>query len=525
MTAGVDAGDSSPQVVPSLRLPPSQVARVAMSPLLANRWLVALPPIWLVAVGALLSLAVILAAWGLLALVRPRLAAEARTSLGDGFAGPMAWLLAILSLLAIALTPLVPVGAITRSLSRFTASDRFERTVTVPAGAKLEPIPLDLRPQELSSIELSAPAALVVRTQQPIEGFALAKVPDVDLVAGTPWAWKRGSSEATPFLGARALLEATNTGSEPVPLSIRARLAPEFPEAGILPWTMITVLGLAAVYYLFRLVPRRVAAVASATTKEAIGQPVFAVALVIGAVLLLSFIVIPYNTFGEDVKMLKDSGLTLIKVLALLVVVWTASVAVAEEIEGRTALTVLSKPLTRVQFVLGKFAGLVLVALLVFLVLGTILMATTSLKVVYDAREGAKLDPVWRDCAQEMITVVPGLVLALLETILLAAVSLAVSTRLSMVPNLVICFTVYALGHLVPLIVQSSVGKLPIVRFVGQLFATILPVLEHFTIEAAVVGGVPVPWSYLAWAALYAALYSAVALLVALVLFQDRDLA
>jgi hypothetical protein len=109
-------------------------------------------------------------------------------------------------------------------------------------------------------------------------------------------------------------------------------------------------------------------------------------------------------------------------------------------------------------------------------------------------------------------------VLALLETILLAAVSLAVSTRLGMVPNLVICFTVYALGHLVPLIVQSSVGKLPIVRFVGQLFATILPVLEHFTI-------VPVPWTYLGWAALYAGLYSAVALLVALVLFQDRDLA
>jgi hypothetical protein len=36
---------------------------------------------------------------------------------------------------------------------------------------------------------------------------------------------------------------------------------------------------------------------------------------------------------------------------------------------------------------------------------------------------------------------------------------------------------------------------------------------------------VPVPWNYLGWAALYAALYSTVALLVALVLFQDRDLA
>jgi len=40
-----------------------------------------------------------------------------------------------------------------------------------------------------------------------------------------------------------------------------------------------------------------------------------------------------------------------------------------------------------------------------------------------------------------------------------------------------------------------------------------------------VVGGTPVPWVYLGWAALYAALYSTLALLVALILFQDRDLA
>jgi hypothetical protein len=76
------------------------------------------------------------------------------------------------------------------------------------------------------------------------------------------------------------------------------------------------ILAIAAAYAFFRLVPRRIAAVASTTCKEAIGQPVFAVALIVGAVLLLAFIVIPYNTFGEDVKMLKDSGLTLIKVLA-----------------------------------------------------------------------------------------------------------------------------------------------------------------------------------------------------------------
>ena len=475
--------------------------------------------------GAIVAIAVILLAWGALLLLSPRAAAEARLSLRDGFAGPMAWLLLTLSALAVALTPLVPLDAIGRSLARLLAAQGAQQSIDIAPRAVLQEIPIDLRPQELESFELQSDAPLTVRTQQPIEGFALVKVPDVELSAATPWQWKRSEGRMNPFLGQRAKLEATNSSDKSVRLTIRSRLVPEFSQTAILPWTAVTLLTIAGFYLLFRLVPRRIAAVASATTKEAIGQPIFPVAIIVGAVLLMAFIVIPYNTFGEDVKMLKDSGLTLVKVLALLVVVWTASVSVADEIEGRTALTVLSKPLTRRQFILGKFAGLVLVALLVFLILGSVLLMTTSLKVVYDAREGAKVDPLWRDCADEMITVVPGLVLSLLETILLAAVSLAVSTRLGMVPNLIVCFTVYALGHLVPLIVQSSVGKFAIVRFVGQLFATILPVLEHFTIEAAVVGGVPVPWSYLGWAALYAALYSTVALLVALILFQDRDLA
>jgi ABC-type transport system involved in multi-copper enzyme maturation permease subunit len=504
-----------------------------MTPLFANRWFVALPPIWLVGAGALATLVAAVACWGLLAVVRPRAAAELRVALRDGFLGPLGWLLGAAAAVCVALTlanlvtptPAVPIGGIWRSLVRMTSASDAALRVSVPPGGQVLDIPLDLRPQELAQLELVADAPLVVRTQQPLAGFAFQKSTDLDLAPAEPWTWLRTEGATNPFLGQQALLQATNAGATPAALTIRWRLVPEFPHAAILPWSFAVLSALLAAYAAFRLGSRRVAAVAAATTKEAIGQPVFATAIVAGIVLLVAFIVIPYNTFGEDVKMLKDSGLTLVKVLALVVVTWTASVAVADEIEGRTALTVLSKPLRRWQFVLGKFAGLVLVAMLVFLVLGGVLMATTSLKVVYDARENAKVDPLWRECAEEMVTVVPGLALALLETILMAAVSLAVSTRLGMVPNLIICFAVYALGHLVPLIVQSSVGRFALVRFTGRLFATLLPVLDHFTIEAAIVGGVAIPWSYLAWAALYAALYSAVALLVALVLFQDRDLA
>ena len=61
--------------------------------------------------------------------------------------------------------------------------------------------------------------------------------------------------------------------------------------------------------------------------------------------------------------------------------------------------------------------------------------------------------------------------------------------------------------------------------FFGRLIATVLPVLDHFNIQASVAAGVPVPWMYLAWSLVYCVLYSSVALLLALTLFEDRDLA
>jgi hypothetical protein len=107
----------------------------------------------------------------------------------------------------------------------------------------------------------------------------------------------------------------------------------------------------------------------------------------------------------------------------------------------------------------------------------------------------------------------------------MAAISVAVSTRLPMLPNLVICGSIYALGHLAALIVKSSAGEIVFVRFVGRLLSVVLPVLDHFEIEGAIAGASSVPMSYLGWALLYSALYSAAAILLALFFFEDRDLA
>ena len=278
-------------------------------------------------------------------------------------------------------------------------------------------------------------------------------------------------------------------------------------------------------YFLLKLILPKTAAIARVAAKETWSQPLFWVELMLGAVLLLLFVFIPYNTFGDDIKVLKDSGLTLILVLSIILAVWSASVSIADELEGRTALTLLSKPVSRRQFIIGKFFGVLAPVFTLYIVLGSIFLIMVSYKVVYDARELTRPDPTWQQCFGETALIVPGLVLAFLETMTMTAVSVAISTRLPMLPNLLICSSIYVVGHLVPNLVQSSAGKIPLVGFMGKLLAAILPVLDYFNIEPAIAAGRAVPLVYVGVAFAYAVLYSTVALLVALLLFENRDLA
>jgi ABC-type transport system involved in multi-copper enzyme maturation permease subunit len=287
----------------------------------------------------------------------------------------------------------------------------------------------------------------------------------------------------------------------------------------------VVVIALFAIGSIVRLIVPKVAAIARTTAKEAMSQPLFYVLLTIGVFSLVLFPFVPYHTLGEDIKMVKEEGLTLIMILSIILALWTASGSIAEEIEGRTALTLLSKPVGRRQFIIGKFLGILIPVAIMFVVLGAIFLSTVSFKAVYDARENAQAEPPAEQCQEEIVQVAPGLALAFMETVVLTAISVAISTRLAMLANLVICASIYALGHLVPMLANSAVGKNEYVRFVADVQAAIFPVLDSFNISASISTGQHVPLEYIAWGGLYCLLYTAVALDVALLLFEDRDLA
>jgi ABC-type transport system involved in multi-copper enzyme maturation permease subunit len=267
--------------------------------------------------------------------------------------------------------------------------------------------------------------------------------------------------------------------------------------------------------------------IARATAKEAIRQPAFFVMAVFAGALLIFTVFVPYFTFGEDMKMYKDTGLTTISFFCMLLALLTASSTVADEIEGKTAITLLSKPINRRQFIVGKFLGIELGVLVLYLLLGALFAAGVWYKYSYDLRESAGVPDVEKQWAQVM-QVIPGLVLGFLEVTVLTSISVAISTRLPMLANLVVCILIFFLGHLSPVLVElADQGRVnELVGFMGKFFAWALPSLEFFNASPSISTGAVIPWlAYVLPVFGYCVLYSGAALLFAFLLFEDRDLA
>jgi hypothetical protein len=297
------------------------------------------------------------------------------------------------------------------------------------------------------------------------------------------------------------------------------------------------------------------AAVGLAAFREGIRQPMFWLITLAALGVLLITPFLPYFTFGEDFKMVKEIGYDLIMLSACVFGVVAASMSISEELEGKTAITLMSKPISRRQFLLGKYTGILMASLAMTLLLGWVFMWMLLFKRTWDPMQISSTadkvpDPEWLTSTLTSLTEDPkvygllrgvglwasdfsqlslGLVLDFGQLMVLLAIAVALATRLPMVVNLVVCAAVFFLGHLTPVLTAVSQDRFALVHFTAQLFDTLLPGLEFFDMGPATVREVPVPAGefavYVGSVTLYSLLYTTIALLFGLILFEDRDLA
>lgn len=313
--------------------------------------------------------------------------------------------------------------------------------------------------------------------------------------------------------------------------------------------------------------------IAKNTFVETLRQPIYAVIIVCALLLFILSPSITMYTMDEDVKLLRELGLSTLFLTGLFIAVFSATGAITEEIETKTITTVLSKPVARPLFVIGKFLGISLAVILAHylgtiayllaarhgvlenvtdemdmpvivaatLVLSLTFLISSFMNYVYDWNLQATaivfgfilgnfallfltfIDKEWRFglfLGQFNLFDLFASFLLLLGILILVALAVLFSTRMNVVLTLTCCIAFFLLG----LISDWLYGQLADKFFWAKIISALLPNMQVFWVSDAIYETGKIPVSYLWQGLCYSVSYTTAILALAVAFFQRRQI-
>jgi ABC-type transport system involved in multi-copper enzyme maturation permease subunit len=251
----------------------------------------------------------------------------------------------------------------------------------------------------------------------------------------------------------------------------------------------------------------KISAIAGITFKEAKRDRILYLLFFFAAVGIIASRVLAILTVGDRVKIIKDVGLASISIFGVLMAVLIGTSLVYKEIDKKTIFTLLSKPLHRAQFILGKFLGLVL----------TLFIMTAFMTVIF-------LGLVYVQTFKIEWPLLVAIAYTFLELILITAVAILFSTFSTPILSSIFSLAFYLIGHL-SWGLELLIKKMPPGggRTAARILYTFLPDLENFNFRTEVVHALPIPAGIYLYSFLYGIFYTAFILGLAILVFRRRD--
>ena len=243
--------------------------------------------------------------------------------------------------------------------------------------------------------------------------------------------------------------------------------------------------------------------------------------LVAFAVLLIAVsFLLGQLTAGQDVKIIKDLGLAAIATFGLLIAVFIGIGLVWKEVERRSIYSLLSKPIRRDQFILGKYAGL---ALTLFIHVAVMTAAFYAVLAFMHMRFPESVRATWPAPATD-----PRMLLAIglifVELLVVTAIALFFSTFSSPFLSVALTLGLWVIGHFnSDLRNFEQVAASPAAAYLAKGLYYLLPNFAAFDVKTQVVYALPVPMSYVATTVAYGLVYTALLLVGAVAVFSRRD--
>ena len=265
---------------------------------------------------------------------------------------------------------------------------------------------------------------------------------------------------------------------------------------------------------------RVVSSVALHVFKESVRDRVLFGLVGFAALLIGASYLIGQLTAGQDVKIIKDLGLAAIATYGLFIAVFIGIGLVWKEVERRSIYALLSKPVRRHEFILGKYLGLAL-TLLVNVAIMTVALYLVLAYLNTHFTDNARA--VWPAPAAD-----PGMLraigLILLELLVVTAFALFFSTFSSPFLSAALTFGLWIIGQFnADLRNFEAVVESPAAGYLARGLSYVLPNFAAFDIKTQVVYALPVPFSQLMTTTAYGLAYIALLLTGAIAIFARRD--
>lgn len=252
---------------------------------------------------------------------------------------------------------------------------------------------------------------------------------------------------------------------------------------------------------------KKALAIGNNTFREAVRKKALNVLLIFALVIIVSSVLFMYLSPGEEIKIIKDMGLGSIVFFGMLIAVFGASSLIPNEIENKTISTVITKPVRKAEFVLGKFLGVVIVIFIALVIMSIVFLSLVYLK-----------EDRWD------IEIIKALILTFFELVVVASITICVSTIASSLFNATFGIFMYIVGHLTPRLDHMIEHTESVaVKIIMTILKTILPNFENFNMRSLIVTGGHISDEYLFKVITYGLIYTFITMLIAFLLFNEKE--
>ena len=283
----------------------------------------------------------------------------------------------------------------------------------------------------------------------------------------------------------------------------------------------------------------RLCAITANTLTELTRLKVFYVLLLFALLLIGSSVFMAQFTFQQEFQILKDVSLGAMSIFTSLLAIVATARLIPQDIEDRTVYTILAKPVPRLEYLLGKIAGVLLL-----LAISTLVMSAVFLAVLYmreqsvmhmtlrqmSAAPREQVDDALRAIRSSALNtdIFPGIIIIYLKACLLATLTLFVSTfATTNIFTVVVMVFIYFIGHLQATareywLHEHSSGL--ITRVFLAIGSLLFPDLQAFNLVDDIVAGAAISLGLFLKTAVLGIFYTTIYTLLAAFVFYGKEL-